>query len=98
MGPAALQPPAWLQASSLSSRTLCKVPRVLRLPQLPFPKQRNPSARELGAVSGSGCERQLGHDAGVMLLGFSSRPWPYTIFQRGFDLVLGEQPSDKIFR
>ncbi|XP_056453505.1 astrotactin-1 [Gadus chalcogrammus] len=25
-------------------------------------------------------------------------PWPYTIFQRGFDLVLGEQPSDRIFR
>ncbi|XP_076828241.1 astrotactin-1 isoform X3 [Brachyhypopomus gauderio] len=25
-------------------------------------------------------------------------PWPYTIFQRGFDLVMGEQPSDRIFR
>ncbi|GLD73459.1 astrotactin-1 [Lates japonicus] len=24
-------------------------------------------------------------------------PWPYTIFQRGFDLVMGEQPSDRIF-
>lgn len=45
-----------------------------------------------------GCEWQQGHGAGAMLLGFSSRPWPYTIFQRGFDLVLGEQPSDKIFR
>uniref|UniRef100_A0A4W6C0F8 Astrotactin 1 n=1 Tax=Lates calcarifer TaxID=8187 RepID=A0A4W6C0F8_LATCA len=22
-------------------------------------------------------------------------PWPYTIFQRGFDLVMGEQPSDR---
>ncbi|CAG5897187.1 unnamed protein product [Menidia menidia] len=27
-----------------------------------------------------------------------SLPWPYTIFQRGFDLVMGEQPSDRIFR
>ncbi|XP_055739257.1 astrotactin-1-like isoform X10 [Salvelinus fontinalis] len=25
-------------------------------------------------------------------------PWPYNIFQRGFDLVMGEQPSDRIFR
>ncbi|XP_006907963.1 astrotactin-1 [Pteropus alecto] len=30
--------------------------------------------------------------------GTNQGPWPYTIFQRGFDLVLGEQPSDKIFR
>lgn len=45
-----------------------------------------------------GCEHQQGHDVGVMLLCFFCRPWPYTIFQRGFDLVLGEQPSDKIFR
>ncbi|KAK2084818.1 Astrotactin-1 [Saguinus oedipus] len=32
------------------------------------------------------------------LQSWPKRPWPYTIFQRGFDLVLGEQPSDKIFR
>uniref|UniRef100_A0A8C4QKJ4 Astrotactin-1/2 N-terminal domain-containing protein n=1 Tax=Eptatretus burgeri TaxID=7764 RepID=A0A8C4QKJ4_EPTBU len=25
-------------------------------------------------------------------------PWPYTTFERGYDLVTGEQPSDKIFR
>uniref|UniRef100_A0A8C5Q6G2 Astrotactin 1 n=1 Tax=Leptobrachium leishanense TaxID=445787 RepID=A0A8C5Q6G2_9ANUR len=30
--------------------------------------------------------------------GTNQGPWPYTMFQRGFDLVLGEQPSDKIFR
>uniref|UniRef100_A0A674C312 Astrotactin 1 n=1 Tax=Salmo trutta TaxID=8032 RepID=A0A674C312_SALTR len=24
-------------------------------------------------------------------------PWPYTIFQRGFDLVMGEQPSDRMW-
>lgn len=30
--------------------------------------------------------------------GTNQGPWPYTVFQRGFDLVLGEQPSDKIFR
>ncbi|XP_043942795.1 astrotactin-1 [Protopterus annectens] len=30
--------------------------------------------------------------------GSNHGPWPYTIFQRGFDLVMGEQPSDKIFR
>lgn len=29
---------------------------------------------------------------------FHASPWPYTIFQRGFDLVMGEQPSDRIFR
>lgn len=45
-----------------------------------------------------GYEQQWGQDVGVMLLDFFGRPWPYTIFQRGFDLVLGEQPSDKIFR
>ncbi|KAI4578439.1 hypothetical protein MJG53_011294 [Ovis ammon polii x Ovis aries] len=35
---------------------------------------------------------------GVPFSSLHLRPWPYTIFQRGFDLVLGEQPSDKIFR
>ncbi|XP_028667151.1 astrotactin-1 isoform X2 [Erpetoichthys calabaricus] len=30
--------------------------------------------------------------------GLNHGPWPYTIFQRGFDLVMGEQPSDRIFR
>ncbi|XP_077132366.1 astrotactin-1 isoform X2 [Ranitomeya variabilis] len=30
--------------------------------------------------------------------GTNQGPWPYTMFQRGFDLVLGEQPADKIFR
>lgn len=29
---------------------------------------------------------------------FHHSPWPYNIFQRGFDLVMGEQPSDRIFR
>lgn len=52
----------------------------------------------LSRGSSLGCEQQWEHKAGVILLGFFSRPWPYTIFQRGFDLVLGEQPSDKIFR
>lgn len=33
----------------------------------------------------------------ICLLSHAS-PWPYTIFQRGFDLVMGEQPSDRIFR
>uniref|UniRef100_UPI00398F1676 astrotactin-1 n=1 Tax=Pristiophorus japonicus TaxID=55135 RepID=UPI00398F1676 len=30
--------------------------------------------------------------------GTNQGPWPYTVFQRGFDLVMGEQPSDRIFR
>ncbi|XP_051866961.1 astrotactin-1 isoform X2 [Pristis pectinata] len=30
--------------------------------------------------------------------GTNQGPWPYTMFQRGFDLVMGEQPSDRIFR
>ncbi|XP_072367710.1 astrotactin-1 isoform X2 [Scyliorhinus torazame] len=30
--------------------------------------------------------------------GINQGPWPYTVFQRGFDLVMGEQPSDRIFR
>ncbi|GCB71984.1 hypothetical protein scyTo_0001776 [Scyliorhinus torazame] len=29
--------------------------------------------------------------------GINQGPWPYTVFQRGFDLVMGEQPSDRIF-
>lgn len=34
----------------------------------------------------------------LMCFLFHASPWPYTIFQRGFDLVMGEQPSDRIFR
>uniref|UniRef100_A0A8C4W5B2 Astrotactin 1 n=1 Tax=Gopherus evgoodei TaxID=1825980 RepID=A0A8C4W5B2_9SAUR len=54
---------------------------------------------ETGRQDRQGRQGNFPHQHAIQTIFFSpSRPWPYTIFQRGFDLVLGEQPSDKIFR